>query len=224
MSIGVAILVTAAPARAQTFVAPADDPAYCRTHWWGVGRCWNRPHRAPILTASLELGATKLAEGGPFGFDTSVGSVTNAGPIYGVRVGVDLLSWLGVEGRYVGAYFPGTGIATAGGNVGYVMNGGEAVLRLTIPFPYVRPYVFGGIGVYDLALIGSSDARGASMLESSSQWGIPMGAGVELMLSWHVTFAIEAAFRYLYGEVFSANDAIDGGDVSSLSGVMRFRL
>jgi len=88
----------------------------------------------------------------------------------------------------------------------------------------VRPYVFGGIGVYSLALAGSSDAQAASMLESSSQWGIPMGAGVEIMLSWHVTFALEAAFRYQYGEVYSTHDAIDGGDVSSLSGVLRLRL
>jgi len=187
-------------------------------HWWGVGRCWNRPHRHPVFTAGVELGVTKLAEGGPFGFNTSVGSVTNAGPLYGLRAGVDLLSWLGFEGRYIGGYVPGSG------GVGYVVNGGEIVLRLTFPFPYLRPYIFGGIGVYDLALAGSSSAQTASMLESSSQWGIPVGAGIELMLSWHVTFAVEAAFRYQYGEVFSTNGAIDGGDLSSLTGVLRFRL
>ena len=219
----IAVMTLAPSARAQTFRAPVDEEEYCHAHWWGVGRCWNRPHRHPVFTAGFELGVTKLAEGGPFGFDTSVGSVTSAGPFYGLRAGVDVLSWLGFEGRYVGAYIPGSGSVTTGGNVGYAMNGGEAVLRLTIPFPFVRPYIFGGMGVYDLALVGSSAAQAASTLQSSGQWGVPVGAGLELMLSWHVTFALEAAFRYLYGEVFSTNDKIDGGDLSSLTGVMRFR-
>ncbi|HEY1957117.1 MAG TPA: hypothetical protein VGH28_15965 [Polyangiaceae bacterium] len=200
-----------------TSASAQSEADYCETHWWGVGRCWHGPHRhRPRLTASVELGAGAFVEGGPFGFGSGTGSVVNAGPSYGLRVGVDFLPWIGLEGRWVGAYLPG-----ARGDFGYVMNGGEAVVRLAIPTPYVRPYIFGGIGFYDFALVGSGAA--ASELVSASQSGVPMGLGVEVMLTWHLSFAVEGAFRFQIGESFSANEDIAGADVTTLSGVMRAR-
>lgn len=214
----VAISCTSSRAGAQVVVV---DEEYCRVHWWGVGRCWNRPHRHPIATTSVELGASHFEEGHPFAFDSGTGSVTQTGPAWGLRLGVDLLPWFGLEGRYVGSYISGN--AQAAG-VGFLMTGGEFVVRFTLPTPYVRPYVFGGIGVYGFALLGSDAATTASMLNSSTQSGVPIGIGVEVPLSWHVSFAVEAAYRFLIGESFSANDAIGGADLTTFSGVMRFRL
>jgi hypothetical protein len=168
----------------------------------------------------LELGVAALEEGGPFAFGSGTGSVTQPGPAWGLRLGVDVLSWLGFEGRYIGAYSSGN----LPENVGFLMTGGEAVVRLTLPTPYVRPYIFGGIGVYDFALLGSNAAVAASMLNSSTQPGVPMGLGVELMLSWHVSFAVEATYRFQIGESFSRNDTIGGADLTTFTGVMRFRL
>ena len=88
-------------------------------------------HR-PELTLGAELGFGHFVEGGPFGFDGGTGSVTQTGPVWGLRAGVDFLPWIGVEGRYVGMW------NSASTGQGYVMTGGELVVRLTIPTPYIR--------------------------------------------------------------------------------------
>ncbi|HEX4515613.1 MAG TPA: outer membrane beta-barrel protein [Polyangiaceae bacterium] len=205
-------------ARADDVVVVHDDPGYCDTHWFGVGNCWHHRQHRPMLTLGAEFGVGALAEGGPFGFDTGTGSATQAGPVWGLRAGVDFLPWLGVEGRYVGMW------NSANGNQGYVMSGGEAVVRLTLPTPFVRPYIFGGIGYYDFSLVGH-DATGAFALNSSSQAGIPMGVGLEVPLTWHFSLAVEGTYRFQIGENFATtNDDIGGADVTTLTGVVKFKL
>jgi hypothetical protein len=212
------ILFGAASAQAD------DDVYYCQVHWWGVGRCWRRPHRRPVLTWGVEGGVGALNEGHPFAFNEGVGAVTNAGGVWGARLGVDVLSWLGFEARYLGGYNGGHGVVNAGGDVAYLLSSGQLVLRLIVPIPYVRPYVFSGIGVYDFHLMGSRAARAASTLNSTTQAGIPIGIGVEVPLSWHVSFAVEATYHFQFSESFSKIEDISGGDLSTLTGVMRFRL
>jgi hypothetical protein len=201
-----------------------DDVEYCRVNWWGVGHCWRRHHRRPALTFGLDFGAGALNEGHPFAFDSGTGSVTGAGPTWGLRLGVDVLSWLGFEGRYMGGWYPGTGAANIVGNVGYFLSSGQFIVRLTVPTPFVRPYIFSGIGIYNFALAGSAAARTASLLESTTQAGIPIGVGVELMLTWHVSVAVEGAYHFQLSEEFSKVDAIGGADLSTLQAVLRFRL
>src|SRR5262249_53677815 len=144
-------------AHADEVIVVHDDPGYCDAHWFGVGNCWHHKQRRPMLTLGAELGLGHFVEGGPFGFDTGTGSVTQTGPVWGLRAGVDFTPWLGIEGRYIGMW------NSANGNQGYVMTGGEAVVRLAIPTPFVRPYVFGGVGYYDFSLVGH-DATGAYAL------------------------------------------------------------
>ena len=162
-----------------------------------------------------------MEEGGPFGFNSGTGTVTQWGPNWGLRLGVDFLSWLGLEGRYEGAYLSGNSRAP---DVAYLMNGGEAVVRLTIPTPFVRPYFFGGIGYYSVDLLGSSAAQTFSGLNSWRGAGIPMGVGLDIPLSWHVSLAAEATFRFFLKESFSALDDRAGADLTSFTGVVRFRL
>jgi hypothetical protein len=204
--------------------ARADDEYYCRENWVGVGRCWRRPHRRPVLTWGFEFGGGHLEEGHPFAFDDGVGSVTSAGPAGGLRIGVDVLSWLGFELRYLGEYNDGKGAVVNGGDVGYVLSAGNVVARLTVPTPFVRPYIFGGVGVYSFHLIGSRTARELSGLNSSTQMGTPIGLGLEVPVTWHISFAVEATYHFMFSESFSKIDSISGGDLSTLTGVMRFRL
>jgi Outer membrane protein beta-barrel domain len=204
--------------------AYSDDEHYCREHWFGVGSCWRRPHHRPVLTWGFELGAGHLNEGHPFAFDEGAGSVTKAGPAWGARVGVDVLSWLGFEARYLGAFNDGRSSVTRAGDVAYVLTSGQLILRLTLPVAYVRPYVFSGIGIYNFQLTGNGAARDASMLNSTTQAGVPIGIGLEVPVSWHVSFAAEATYHFQLGESFSAVESISGADLSTLTGVMRFRL
>ena len=174
-----------------------------------------------MLTMGFELGVSHFEEGSPFAFDSGTGSVTQTGPAWGLRVGVDVLPWLGFEGRYVGSYISGNALATG---VGFVMTGGEAVVRFMLPTPYVRPYIFGGIGAYSFALVGSDAAVTASTLNSSTQSGVPMGIGVDVPVSWYVSFAFEAAYRFRNRRELSPNDNIGGADLTTFTAVMRFRL
>jgi Outer membrane protein beta-barrel domain len=204
----------------------ADHDAFCRDHWLAVTRCHDRPWSGPALVFGADIGVSKMNESGPFGFDTGVGTVTHAGPAWGVRVGVDLFPWLTLEARYVGMYGPVQSSVSPAGSVGFLATGGEAVARLTAPLPYVRPYIFGGVAYYDVALVGSSEAKAASVLFSSSQPGIPLGFGFEVPLTWHLSVGAEATYHFMLGESYSnvTTNGIDGGDISTFNAVVRARL
>jgi|HubBroStandDraft_6_1064221.scaffolds.fasta_scaffold148082_2 hypothetical protein len=178
------------------------------------------------ITVGVELGVSGMNESGPFGFDTGVGTVTGAGPAWGARIGVELTRWLGFEARYIGTDDPVAASVSPTGGLAYVMTGGEAVVRLTAPLRFVHPYVVGGIGYYAISLVGSSTARAGSVLTSSSQAGIPVGVGFDVPLTWRFSVGAEATYRFQLGEKYSAvtTNGIDGGDVSTLTAVVRARL
>jgi hypothetical protein len=167
-----------------------------------------------------------MNESGPFGFGTGVGTVTNAGPAWGVRVGVELVPWLALEARYVGMYTSAQSSVSPSGSVGFLTTGVEAVVRLTAPLPYVHPYIFGGVAYYDVALAGSADAKASSVLFSSTQPGIPLGFGVDVPLTWHISVGAEATYHFMLGESYSnvMTNGIDGGDLSTFDAVVRVRL
>jgi len=182
---------------------------------------WHPVQHRPMLTLGAELGVGGWVEGGPFGFGSGTGSVLQAGPAWGLRAGVDFVPWFGVEGRYVGMWNSGNSNASG---LGYVMTGGELVLRLVAPTPFVRPYIFGGIGYYDFARVGV-DVTGASALVSSSQPGVPMGVGLEVPIARGWSLAVEGTFRFQIGESFApSNDEIDGADQTTLTGIVKYRL
>ena len=166
-----------------------------------------------------------MDESGPFGFSNGVGSVTDAGPGWGVRAGVDFFPWLAIEGRYVGMYNAAKDSVSPGGSTGYLTTGGEAVVRLTAPLPFVHPYIFGGVAYYWNSYVGSSGAKAQSVLGSSAQPGLPLGFGIEIPLSWHISLGAEAAYHFNLGESFSSDttNGIDGGDLSTFDAVVRFR-
>lgn len=48
--------------------------------------------------------------------------------------------------------------------------------------------------------------------------------GELLRFTWHISFAVEAVYHFQFGERFSKIEDLSGGDLSTLTGVMRFRL
>ena len=79
---------------------------------------------------------------------------------------------------------------------------------------------------YDVALVGGEAAKAASPLFSSSQIGVPLGFGLDVPLSWHLSIGAEAAYHFQLGESFSTVTAngIDGGDLTTFDIVARMRL
>jgi hypothetical protein len=143
-----------------------------------------------------------------------------------LRAGVELLRWLALEADYVGMYNSTQSSVSPSGAVGYFTSGVDALVRLTAPLPYVHPYLLVGVGYYDHALMGSSTAKAGSVMTSSTQPDIPMGVGIDVPLTWHMSLGAEATYHFAIGESYSAVTAnnIGGGDVSTFTAVMRFRL
>jgi hypothetical protein len=191
-----------------------------------MGRCRDRKWVGPQIMLGAELGLSVMTETGPFGFNKGVGGVTEGGPAWGVRAGIELFRWLGLEARYVGMYNAVQASESPTGGLGFFTTGGEAVVRLTAPTPFVRPYIFGGVAYYDISLVGSSNALAGSVLHSSSQPGIPVGFGFDVPLTWYLSADVEAMWHYQWGESFSAvkTNGIDGGDISTVNAVVRVRL
>jgi hypothetical protein len=90
----------ARPAFGMEPAAPEED--FCRSHWFAVAQCHDRPSSELRYMFGLDVGVVRMNESGPFGFGNGIGSVTEAGPSWGVRAGVELLPWLAFEARYVG--------------------------------------------------------------------------------------------------------------------------
>lgn len=207
--------------------AHADDNDYCRQHWETVGGCFHRverPRWRPVLTAAAELGASHFNEGGPGSFSDGFGSVTKPGGVWGARIGIDFFSWLGLEARYLGM---SNGVHNGlGGGLDYTTSAGIFDVRIGAPIPYVHPYVFAGIGVYNMHLSGSGSERAASMLNSSTQAGVPTGVGVDVPLNWHLSVGVEAAYHFQLNESYAHTtvNGIDGGDFSTVTGVFRIRI
>jgi hypothetical protein len=206
--------------------AGEDHERFCRAHWFAVDECHAAEWSGPRLFFGIDLGVAKMNESGPFGFDTGVGTITEAGPSWGVRVGVEVLPWLAFEARYLGVYAAARASASTTGSVGLLTTGAEGVVRLTAPLPFVHPYVFGGFAYYDVALSGSSEAKAGSVLFSSSQPGVPIGFGLDVPLTGHLSVGAEATYHFMLGEVYSnvTTNGIDGGDVSTFNAVLRARL
>jgi hypothetical protein len=216
--------VPAAPTPDQS--VPAGDG--CRDKWLGMGHvCRNRTWAGPEIMLGADLGFSAMTESGPFGMNNGVGGATQAGPAWGVRAGIEVFPWLGLEGRYVGMYNGVQASMSPAGGAAFFTTGGEAVARFTLPMiPFVRPYVFGGVGYYDTSLAGSSVARAATPFHSSSEPGVPMGVGLDVPLTWYMSIDAEATYHFLIGESFSAvtTNGIDGGDYSTFNAVLRVRL
>ncbi len=198
----------------------------CRDNWLAFGPCRDRPWEGPRFTFGVDLGVSAMNESGPLGFGVGVGTVTEAGPAWGLRVGVDLLSWVGLEARYVGMYNSVQSAVSPAGSVGFATSGVDALARLTAPLPFVNPYVVGGIGYYDVSLAGSSQARSASVMHPSSQPALVVGIGLEVPLTWRLAAGVEADYHHQSNESYSAvtTNGIDGGDLTTFNVVVRARL
>ena len=209
-----------------TDTTAADRAQRCHDNWFAMEGCHVRPWTGPELVFGLDIGTSKFDESGPFGFGNGVGSVTSAGPAWGVRGGVEFLRWLALEAHYVGMYNGVQSSVSPTGSVGYFTTGVDAFVRFTLPLPYVHPYLLSGVGYYDYALSGSSAAKAGTVMNSTSQPSIPMGVGVDVPLNWHLSVGLEAMYHFSIGESYSAvtTNKIDGGDASAFSAVMRFRL
>lgn len=165
-----------------------------------------------------------MNEGGPFGFDTGVGTVTTLGTAWGARVGVEFLRWFAIDAHYIGMRDHANGLGAPNGSVSLLTSAVTGEARFTLPTPFVQPYLFVGAGVYSTSITGSDGAKAASPLYGSTEFGMPIGIGANVSLGRALTIGPELTYHRLFGEAFADDDEIGGGDFLTFNLVLRARL
>jgi Outer membrane protein beta-barrel domain len=199
-------------ALSATSTASAEVQASCS---------WRARCAYPHLVLGVDAGVGHFAEGSPFGFGTGTGSITRLGPAWGLRGGVEITRWFALEAHYMGMSNRADDSVSTGGSRSLFTNAVAAELRFTAPTPYVQPYLFFGPGWYWTSVSGSSSA---TQLTRSNEFGAPIGVGFQIPLGRGISLGAEATYHRLFGESFSENEDIGGGDPFSLNAALRFRL
>ena len=182
------------------------------------------PCSYPHFALALEGGVVSTNESGPFSFDTGVGTVSHTGPSWGLRGGVELLSWFAIDAHYIGMNNHASGEAEPTGGVTLFTNAFNGELRFTVPLKYVQPYLFTGAGVYTTSITGATSAKNGSPLHGSTELGIPIGLGLGIPVTHAISVGGELTYHRLFGEEFSKNEEIGGGDFTTFNAVVRARL
>lgn len=212
-------LLIGAPVLAQDIVPAAGEvqpPPPCHFA--------DRPCGNSHLTFDVEFGGGAFVEGHPFAFGAGTGSGTSPGPSWGVRVGWEFMRWLAVDAHYSAGINLINKPYAPTGPVRLITNAATAELRLTLPTPYVQPYILGGIGMYATSVAGTTyEARKGTAFHASSEPGIPLGIGFGIPIAQHVSVGVEAVHHYFLGESFSADEDIEGGDLTVFNAVLRLR-
>jgi outer membrane protein with beta-barrel domain len=184
----------------------------------------NHSCKGPHIALAIEGGASSYNEGGPFGFDTGIGSITKAGPAWGLRVGVEVNRWLAFDAHYTGTNNNGSGVGVPNGTVSLLTSAATAEIRLTAPIPYVQPYFFTGAGVYTTSITGDATAQGASPFFGSTEPGVPIGLGLSVPIADGVSAGAELTYHRFFGESFATDEELGGGDLTTMNAVIRARL
>ena len=109
---------------------------------------------------------------------------------------------------------------STGGRSSLLTSAAAAELRFTAPTDYVQPYLFFGAGLYTTSVGGSA---ASTELTGSTEFGMPIGVGFQVLLPRGVSVGAEMTYHRLFGESFSANEDVGGGDPLTVNGVVRFR-
>jgi len=174
-----ALLATAALVSANT--AAAQDGTTPRAFTFGVSGGLSIPtgDAGDVLKSGFNAGALLEFKPAMFPFGVRVEGQFN-------RFDIDLDDDLG-------------GILDADGNVRIISGTANAVLGVPAATSSFRPYLIGGLGVYNLRGSGSVSFGGVTETESDSQtkFGLNGGVGIEFGLSGLSTF-IEARYHLVF--------------------------
>ncbi len=176
------------------------------------------------VALALEGGASSFNESSPFGFSSGTGSVTKAGPSWGLRVGLEVTRWFAVDAHYSGMNNHASGVGAPNGSVSLLTSGVTGEVRLTAPIPYVQPYFYTGAGMYSTSVTGSDSAQGRSPLYGSTHLGVPVGLGLSVPISSGISAGAELTYHRFFGEVYANEEEFGGGDMTTMNAVLRARL
>jgi opacity protein-like surface antigen len=193
------------------------------------------PRRASAQTETAEVASTKpfavsfglqggiayFTESGPFGTDSNIGLGLAPGYSLGVRASFEFFRWLALDAR--GSVFHNDGNAFVSyGSV--TTTGGMGAVRFTLPVPHVRPYALVGFGGYHMGTSSGGPTSAQTQLVNDTVSAFEVGLGAVVPTGRGVEVGVEWLYSHLNNEMLSTNLNADGGDPSSLSFFVQYRL
>jgi len=133
--------------------------------------------------------------GGVGNYTGELGENFEVGPSWGLTLNVQPLRFLGFELGYEGARNTGKTVLL---DHALVRHGATGLIKLSLPFELVRPFVGGGLGISRISASGDFEgAFGSDMVEE-----VPVALGIEFNTG-RLTAGARATYRLLLGEDFS---------------------
>jgi hypothetical protein len=173
-------------------------------------------YTTPAFKLGLQTGLQYWSEHGPFGTNTGAAQGLAVGYTVGARASAEFLPWLALDVR--GTLSHNEAFPQAGGGSLFTP-GILGALRFTAPLDYVQPYALVGGGYYHHTASGSGTA-----LLSGGEPAVVAGLGFAVPVGQKVEIGVEYTFSFLVGESLSSNDAFEGGDPSTMSLFVQYRV
>lgn len=174
-----------------------------------------RPKRHAFSVGGF-AGITYWAEAGPFGTSNSVGLALVPGFNAGIRASLEVLPWLAIDGRTMVMRNAGNALVNGGSVTTF---GGFVAARFIVPLKIINPYALVGVGGYRLFVKGSQ----TDLLEGT-YFAPVIGLGAAFHVGHDVDVGAEWAYHLFINETLAKNEKYAGGDPSTISFFVQYRL
>src|SRR5262249_28270240 len=138
-------------------------------------------------------------KGGAGRYTSGFAPYTSVGPTWGLGIGIQPVSFLGVEVGYEGAHqlTQGALFEFLPSQPGILRSGVTGLLKLSLPLAWFRPFIGAGFGVSWLTPTGT----GNDFVSSRFIEEVPLAAGLEFVTG-PVAFGARFTYRFLFNADF----------------------
>jgi len=168
----------------------------------------------PFATSfGLQGGLAYFTENTPFGTDSNIGQ--------GLAPGFEFLPWLALDARGLVLRNDGNPFVNYGS---LTTTGGIGAARFTLPLAHIQPYALLGFGGYHIGASTNGSGAPQTQLLNDNVSAFEVGLGAVVPTGYGVEVGVEWLYSHLNNENLSTNPNADGGDPSTLSLYVQYRL
>jgi hypothetical protein len=161
-------------------------------------------------------------KGGVGRYTSEYAPYTAYGPTYGAGIVIQPLSFLGIEIGYDGSHHmtQGSLFSLLPEQPGVLRNGASALLKLTAPLGWFRPFVGVGFGLSWVQATGN----GSGFIADRFMQDVPLAGGLEFAAG-PVVFGARFTYRFIFNGDFIQDpcDTDVRGGLGDLQGTVAFR-
>jgi hypothetical protein len=201
---------------------------------WALATLWSaraqadcaadtEPMRSKPFAASFGLqgGLAYFTENTPFGTDSNIGQGLAPGYNAGLRASFEFLPWLALDARGLVLRNDGNPLVNYGS---LTTTGGLGAARFTIPLAHIQPYALLGFGGYHIGASTNGPGARQTQLLNDDVSAFEVGLGAVVPTGYGVEVGVEWLYSHLNNENLSTNPNADGGDPSTLSFYVQYRV